>query len=198
MRICMSLHITACFFLLAGCGNDGTADDGTGDPDAAIVAPAPPDAHEAPDAAPVDDADPGAPDAAPGDPDAAPVPDAAPAPDALPAVSYNLDVVPILMARCGGCHLKAAGGAGMLSFGTQAELAYEAMVDKDTVNIDPDCADLMRIDSMDHNPERSSVYLKITGTTCGNRMPSGMNPVPLNTPQTETIRRWIEAGAPNN
>ncbi len=111
-------------------------------------------------------------------------------------VSFAVDVQPILMERCGGCHLKEANGAGKLSLGTNAELAYAALVDQTTMNTS--CANLKRIDSTNHDPMQSSLFVKIVGTTCGKQMPAGMMPVLLTDVQIEVFRRWIAAGAPNN
>ena len=173
-------------------GDDDLADAGVVSTDAALL--------DEIDAAVVIVADAG-PDAAPWDPDASPPdaspPDASP-PDAIPAVSFALEVKPILLARCGGCHLKATGGAGGMSLGTQAELAYAAMVGQDTVNANPACADLMRVDATSADPMKSSLYVKIVGATCGNRMPVGSNPTPLDETQVELIGRWIAEGAQNN
>jgi hypothetical protein len=150
------------------------------------------------------DAEVATPDAAPDDPpDATPAPDdgavdAGPPPDALPPVSFAADIVPILRMRCGGCHLKASGGAGGLSFGVQAELARAAMVGQDTVSTDPDCADLPRVDGTTHLPEQSSLYLKLVGDACGKRMPSGAAATPLLDEQIELVRRWIVEGAQDN
>ena len=60
--------------------------------------------------------------------------------------SFSADIVPILLTRCGGCHLKATGGSGGLSLGVQAELAYAALVDQDTILVNPVCGDMKRVD----------------------------------------------------
>jgi hypothetical protein len=101
------------------------------------------------------------------------------------------------MARCGGCHLKDTAGAGMLSMGTQAQLAYDALVGQMTVNVN--CNTLKRVDTAQADPMQSSLYLKIVGTTCGKRMPAGMNmPPPLTDEQIMLVGRWISEGAQNN
>jgi hypothetical protein len=193
MRLCS----IACVLLVASpcivaCEEDpGAADDAAviPRPDGAVVDPA--------DAAPPDppDADVAQPDAELGSPDATPATADAMLP---PAPSFANEIVPLLQGHCGGCHLKASGGAGGLSLGTTAELAYEALVGEDTVLMDPDCQDLMRVDPNNHDPMQSSLYLKLIGTTCGKLMPTGMNAIPLTTEEIETFRLWIEAGAPKN
>ena len=184
MRVSHQVGVIALSLILVAClGEDDAAVPG-GDVDAAVVAP---DAEivNAPDAAPLPDGEPGAPDASP--------PDAGPAP-----VSFNQDIVPILMSRCGGCHLKATGGAGGLSFGLAAELAYVAMINKPTLNLDVDCNSLKVVDAENVDPMQSSLYLKLVGDTCGVRMPKGTNPTPLPDAQLELFARWIAEGAANN
>jgi hypothetical protein len=113
-----------------------------------------------------------------------------------PVISFSADLMPIVMERCGGCHLKDVDGAGKLSFGTTGELTYSAMIDQPTVNVA--CADLKRIDSTTDDPMRSSLYVKMIGTTCGKQMPAGSTPVLLTEAELELFRLWIVQGAPNN
>jgi hypothetical protein len=170
--------------LLAACAQEDTSVPGGPSADAglpadevdATVTPTGPDAMPAPDAAP-------------GTPDAAPVPDAGP-----PPVSFSADIVPILMARCGGCHLKDAAGAGGLSLGTMAQLAYPAMANKPTNAVA--CTTLKVVDTTDNQPMHSSLYAKIVGDTCGTRMPK--NNVPLTDEQLALFSRWISEGSKDN
>jgi hypothetical protein len=124
-------------------------------------------------------------------PDATPVPDAGP-----PPVSLSQDIVPVLMARCGGCHLKAMGGSGGLSLGVQAELAYSALVDKPTHGAAAACSGLKLVDPTNADATQSSLYVRLSGATCGMRMPKGQPP--LTDVQLELFQRWISQGAPNN
>jgi hypothetical protein len=181
--------------LLAACGDetDPVGGEQPGDEvDAAPVAtvdaatPTAPDANlPTVDAAPVPDSEPGAPDASPAD--------AAP-----PAVSFSADVMPILMARCGGCHLKDTAGAGGLSFGVQGQLAYLSLVDQPTHNTAVGCVNLKLVDTTTDDATASSLYLKIAGDTCGTRMPKGSNATPLPDEQLQLFARWIAEGAQNN
>jgi len=174
--------VVLALFLVACVGED---EPGTG-LDAAVTPPGDPDAAVAEiDAAVV------VPDATPGDPDAD-------VPDAVPPISFSAEIVPILMARCGGCHLKATGGAGGLSLGVQAELSYGALIDRPTLNPDPDCVQLKLVDAQKRDPSQSSLYLKIAGDVCGTRMPKGVNGTPLPGDQLELFARWIAEGAQNN
>ncbi len=176
-----------CGFLLVACVDDGDKtgiEEGIDEPDATII--------QEPDAMVVI-----TPDAAPDDATVVEEPDAMPTPDAA-AVSFSADLVPILLARCGGCHLKDVAGAGGLSFGVTAQLARSSLVDQDTVLANPVCGDLMRVDSVNRDPMQSSLYVKLLGATCGKRMPSGMTAVPLPDEQIELFRRWIEEGSPDN
>jgi hypothetical protein len=140
-------------------------------------------------------------DARPAAPDAMPLPDAPPGtPDAAPAdagpppVSFSQDLVPILMTRCGGCHLKDVAGAGGLSLGVTAQLAYPAMVDQATHALA--CASMKIVDPASADPMSSSLYLKLSGATCGTQMPK--NQAVLSVEQLDLFARWIAEGAQNN
>src|SRR5690348_10443473 len=110
MRISNQLCIVLLTALLTGACGDENAMVPPGEIGDAGLAASDPDARVSPpDAAPVPDAPPGTPDGGP--------PDAAP-----PPVSFTTDLLPVLMARCGGCHLKDTLGAGGLSFGVQGQL----------------------------------------------------------------------------
>ena len=177
--------------LLAACGQeDPVGGEIPGDEvDAGPVAEvdAAPDATPVPsiDAAPVPDGEPGAPDAE--------VPDAGP-----PPVSFSADLMPMVMTRCGGCHLKDALGAGGLSFGVSGQLTYLSLIDQPTHNLDVDCVNLKLVDSASTDPAASSLYLKIAGDTCGTRMPKGSTAVPFGDAELELWARWIAEGAQNN
>ena len=147
------------------------------------------DAHPAPpDAAPL-------PDSPPGTPDAAPLPDAPPPPDAgPPPVSFSQDIVPVLVAACGGCHLKDVAGAGGLSLGITGQLSYAAMVDHATLATA--CATMKIVDSTSRDPMQSSLYLKLIGATCGTQMPKG-RPA-LTADKLDLFARWIAEGSANN
>jgi hypothetical protein len=183
MRICKMSLLVVLLSSLVACADDDDAVDAAVSVDSGDG----PDADEAPDASEANiDA---GPDASPDSPDAAP--------DATAAVSFSADIVPLLQTRCGGCHLKDVGGAGGLSLGVLAGLAYEALVDQQTVKVE--CAQMKRIDaSKPDDPMQSSLYVKLVGTTCGKQMPTGMNAVLLNEAELALFAGWIAAGAPNN
>jgi hypothetical protein len=134
------------------------------------------------------------PDAVPGAPDAEPMPDASPPDAGPPPVSFQQDLVPILMARCGGCHLKDALGAGGLSLGTQAQLAYSAIVDQPAHNAS--CSTMKLVDTSKGDPMQSALYLKLIGLTCGTQMPKGQ--VALTQDKIDLFGRWITEGSANN
>jgi hypothetical protein len=187
MRIHHSLLVAVGSLLAIACedGVEPDIDDASVAPSIDAEAPSPDVALLEPDASL---------DAAPGIVDATP----ASSIDAVPPVSFAADVVPILLARCGGCHLKDSAGAGGLSMGTMAQFAYQTLVDQDTVLANPTCGDLKRVDPMNHDPMQSSLYVKLIGPSCGKQMPAGMMPVPLTPEQIELIGRWIAEGALDN
>ena len=146
------------------------------------------DAHPAaPDAAPL-------PDSPPGTPDAAPVPDASPPDAGPPPVSFSQDVVPVLVAACGGCHLKDTLGAGGLSLGVTGQLSYSAMVDQATHATA--CTTMKIVDTTSRDPMQSSLYLKLIGATCGTQMPKG-RPA-LTADKLDLFAKWIAEGSANN
>ena len=103
------------------------------------------------------------------------------------APSWSEDVYPIFMSRCAGCH----GMSGGLSFGGGASAAYDRLVNADATH--NDC--MPATDRVEPgSPDQSVLFLKISGTSCGGRMPAGGAP-PLDAAQIETIRAWIAAGA---
>jgi hypothetical protein len=98
------------------------------------------------------------------------------------------------------CH-GSRGAWGDLDM-TNFQGAYNALVGRPTgklVPVDgrPTCSesDLVRVAPGD--PERSLMYLKISGRApCGTRMPPPSSDYPaLSEPQIAQVRRWIEGGA---
>jgi hypothetical protein len=89
---------------------------------------------------------------------------------------------------CTGCH----GASGGLSL---AAPSHGNLVGQTTVNAA--CSTLQRVQPGD--PDNSALFLKMTGTTCGNRMPQS-NPTYFdnNPGLVVRVRSWILAGAPNN
>jgi hypothetical protein len=171
--LALSLSLVAC---MGGNEPDPDVDDeGSGVTSEADASPNP---GGGADAAPMADAAPGAPDAGP------------------PPVSFAGSLVPILLARCGGCHLKDVGGSGGLSLGLEGQLAYAALVGAPTSNAT--CVQLKLVDAESQDPNQSSLYLKLAGTTCGARMPKGVAAVPLSDIELDLFAQWIVAGSPDN
>jgi hypothetical protein len=139
-----------------------------------------------------------APPSEPLDPDGAP---SSPAPvDALTVetdaptgelLRFDTAIRPILAASCGPtCHLQNADGAGGLTLGTNAQLAYENLVEQPMLITE--CDTMLRVDINSADPARSGFYLKLAGSTCGPRMPfNGM----LTPDELALIERWIAGGA---
>ena len=103
------------------------------------------------------------------------------------ALSFEMDVYPIIMANC-SCHID--GGPGMLSMGDAME-AYDNLVDVAAQNSN-DGSD--RVEPGDS--AASFLYRKITGDLGGgegDQMPDGGPP--LDQADMDLIRDWIDEGA---
>lgn len=98
--------------------------------------------------------------------------------------SFAADIQPIFDLRCAGCH----GGNGGLDL--SPGLAYGNLVSVQSQGYAP----MMRVQPGD--PENSVLYGKVSGSTFGDRMPLGQEP--LTAGQIESIRAWIAAGALND
>lgn len=92
------------------------------------------------------------------------------------------DVQPILTANCAkaGCHAGAV-------FPNLSEGKTAASI----TNKSNDCAGDKVVTP--GSPKKSSLYNKIEGTSCGQRMPKGAAPLP--DAQIKTIEDWITGGA---
>lgn len=103
-----------------------------------------------------------------------------------PTVSFAADVQPIFDQRCIVCH--DSGGTSGLRLVAQFSYA-------DLVGVTATSYAAVRIAPGD--PQASVLYNKITDTGLyGGRMPAVGDP--LTAPQIQTIRTWIEEGAPDN
>jgi mono/diheme cytochrome c family protein len=108
-----------------------------------------------------------------------------------PAPSFSRDVVPVLRQRCVACHMTGTEPGKMSLVPAKA---YSTLVETKAVQ-----ADMPRVSPK--APARSYLLHKLQGTHItadghGTRMPPNSTPLP---PETiETIRLWVEAGAPNN
>lgn len=100
--------------------------------------------------------------------------------------SYSADVQPIWTASC-SCHMGAFPSAGMhLGEG----VSYENLVNVPAGA----CAPLLRV--LPGSPDDSVLFRKISGSTCGSRMPlSDPTFFQRNPDKLELIRSWILAGA---
>jgi hypothetical protein len=105
--------------------------------------------------------------------------------------SFVAEVVPILE-PCATCHQGPSGLGGVLSL--EADKAYDQLVN---VPARSSCAPELRVAPGD--PDASVLFLKIAGTTCGNRMPPATPTFFDGHPdQLEAIRSWIQQGAQHN
>lgn len=118
--------------------------------------------------------------------------DAGPPPTYAP--TYSAVWKEILQPSCAllFCH----GGSGdYLEFTSEAE-GYDALVDAAAEGPLCESTGLQRV--APYHPEASLLYLKVTQPPCGQRMPAEGAGPPLDSRQTQQIRNWIEAGAPND
>jgi hypothetical protein len=102
----------------------------------------------------------------------------------LPLVSFSNQVQPIFNSQCTNCH----GIEGGLTI--TAGVSYNNLVN---INARSSCASFKRV--LPNNAANSVLYWRISGTTCGSRMPLGGT---LSTSDIALIRDWINQGANNN
>jgi hypothetical protein len=103
---------------------------------------------------------------------------------AISAVSFSGQIQPIFNSQCTGCH----GGSGGLTLNNG--ISYSNLVN---VGAQSSCTSLKRVLPNDAN--NSVLYKKVSGTTCGSRMPQGAS---LNANEIALIKDWIDQGAGNN
>lgn len=101
------------------------------------------------------------------------------------AISFSRDIQPIFDRSCTNCH---GGSAGL--FLDEGE-SYANLVN---VQATKGCTSEMRVQP--GKAEASVLFKRISGTACGTQMPKKGSP--LSVEEIDTIRRWIDAGAPNN
>ncbi len=103
------------------------------------------------------------------------------------APHWSTDVYPILAAGCAGaaCHV---GGASAPRLGMTAASAYMAVTTGRGL-----CAATSTALVTPGMPDASLLYRKVSGSTCGTRMPLG-RPA-LSAAEQQTISAWIAAGA---
>jgi len=102
----------------------------------------------------------------------------------ISAVSFSSQIQPIFNSQCLGCH----GSNGGLSL--NAGVSYANLVNVDARS---SCTSMKRV--LPDNADNSVLYRKVSGTTCGNRMPEGLQ---MNTHDITLIQDWINQGANNN
>jgi hypothetical protein len=103
----------------------------------------------------------------------------------LPLVSFSNQIQPIFNSQCTGCH----GGYGGLTI--TAGVSYNNLVNIPAQS--SSCPSLKRV--LPHDAANSVLYKKVSGTTCGSRMPTGGA---LSTSDITLILDWINQGANNN
>lgn len=98
--------------------------------------------------------------------------------DGGPTISFSTDIAPILMTRCSACH-QWTHGTLVGQTGSMSGCSGQPLV-------------------VAGNASMSHMYLKVTNdpAKCGGAMPQGTSG--LGAPETDKIRSWIQAGAPNN
>lgn len=101
-------------------------------------------------------------------------------------VSFSGRIQPIFNNNCVNCH--GSGGSGGLTL--TSSVSYSNLVN---VTAQSSCTSLKRV--LPHDADNSVLYRKVSGPTCGNRMPQGGSLIQAN---IDTIRAWINQGANNN
>ena len=105
---------------------------------------------------------------------------------------YAQDIQPLWDGVCTGCHAGSSGPRGGLTL--EAGSSYASLVNKTGVG---SCSAPIRVKPGE--PDNSYLVKKITGATCGGRMPQGNTSYYDDRPgDVIRIRSWILAGAPNN
>jgi hypothetical protein len=103
-------------------------------------------------------------------------------------VFFSADVQPILTNNCiSSCHTPG----GIAPFSLQGGVSRANLVNVQAVS---SCTSEKRV--LPGNAATSVLYKKISGTSCGNRMP--LNLAPLSQADIDKIRDWIDQGAQNN
>ncbi|MBI5472446.1 MAG: hypothetical protein HY961_08890 [Ignavibacteriae bacterium] len=108
------------------------------------------------------------------------------APPAGP-ISFASHVQPIFSGNCTGCH--SAGGSA--PFSLEAGVSRGNIVN---VQATSSCTSEKRVNP--GNSGSSVLYKKISGTSCGTRMPRGGSP--LSQTSIDIVKNWIDEGAADN
>lgn len=100
------------------------------------------------------------------------------------SISFSNHIQPIFNNQCASCH----GSSGGLSLA--AGTSYSHLVN---IQAQSSCTSLKRV--LPNDAANSVLYKKVSGTTCGTRMPPGGI---LNAGDIALIQDWINQGANNN
>jgi len=106
-------------------------------------------------------------------------------------VSFASEIYPIFSKTqygCNGCHT----GTGSIYWYGSASFTYSNLVNTDATN--GPCAGDVRVAPGD--ADGSVLYKRLAGSTCGDRMPQGGNPI--SSGDLALIHDWIDQGALNN
>ena len=99
-------------------------------------------------------------------------------------ISFSNQIQPIFNSQCASCH--GSNGGLSLAAGT----SYSHLVN---IQAQSNCTSLKRV--LPNDATNSMLYKKVSGTTCGARMPPGGT---LNAGDIALIQDWINQGANNN
>jgi len=101
-----------------------------------------------------------------------------------PTVHFATQLQLIFNSRCTGCH----GNSGGLSLASGS--SYANLVNVQSAS---SCTSFKRV--LPGSADNSTLYRKVSGTTCGGRMPQGGT---LSVGEIALIQTWINEGAGNN
>ncbi|MEE8399612.1 MAG: PKD domain-containing protein [Desulfobacterales bacterium] len=102
-------------------------------------------------------------------------------------VSFSGDIQPIFDAECTVCHF-AGGGEDDDFLALTSDVSYSRLVDQPASNTPNTLV-------VPGDSSNSELYLRVSGTSTGSRMPTGGQ---LSDADQELIRTWIDDGAANN
>ncbi len=125
-----------------------------------------------------------------------PDPDSIPDPNALPPSFFANQVQPIFRDHCAQCHSPGSQGYAMTKLSLESDKAYAALVNIPSVEMVKPRPEMLLVKPK--MPDSSYLYLKITldNPRVGERMPL-LRPK-LSADDIQTIKKWIEGGAPEN
>ena len=102
-------------------------------------------------------------------------------------VSFRASVYPLFSQYgCNGCH----------STGTYNWYGTDSTTYTNLVNVPAQAGCIGKVRVLPGNAAESVLYLRLSGFTCGDRMPKGGNPIASQ--DLQRIANWINQGASNN